>query len=83
MNPVHNSATSKRASEGSEALPSLARRVRMSFFGARVIEGSALLEEAGGVQRGHSYYWSQDKCSGQFPMITFRCIIRCLHRKWA
>ncbi len=37
MNPVHNSATSKRASEGSEALPSLARRVRMSFFGARAI----------------------------------------------
>ena len=28
----------RRASEGSEALPSLARRVRMSFFGARVIE---------------------------------------------
>ena len=27
----------QRASEGSEALPSLARRVRMSFFGARVI----------------------------------------------
>src|SRR5271157_4922689 len=27
----------RRASEGSEALPSLARRVRMSFFGARVI----------------------------------------------
>src|SRR5208283_1133311 len=26
----------RRASEGSEALPSLARRVRMSFFGARV-----------------------------------------------
>ncbi len=29
----------RRASEGSEALPSLARRVRMSFFGARVIAG--------------------------------------------
>src|SRR5271166_2678900 len=28
----------RRASEGSEALPSLARRVRMSFFGARVME---------------------------------------------
>ena len=28
----------RRASEGSEALPSLARRVSMSFFGARVIE---------------------------------------------
>ena len=28
--------TNRRASEGSEALPSLARRVRMSFFGARV-----------------------------------------------
>ena len=28
----------QRASEGSAALPSLARRVRMSFFGARVIE---------------------------------------------
>ena len=28
----------RRASEGSEALPSLARRVRMSFFGARVID---------------------------------------------
>ena len=27
----------RRASEGSEALPSLARRVRMSFYGARVI----------------------------------------------
>src|SRR5271165_1372339 len=27
----------RRASEGSEALPSLARRVSMSFFGARVI----------------------------------------------
>src|SRR5271166_4400219 len=27
----------RRASEGSEALPSLARRVRMSSFGARVI----------------------------------------------
>jgi len=27
----------RRASEGSEVLPSLARRVRMSFFGARVI----------------------------------------------
>ena len=27
----------RRASEGSEALPSLARRVRMSFFGAKVI----------------------------------------------
>jgi len=27
----------RRASEGSEAFPSLARRVRMSFFGARVI----------------------------------------------
>src|SRR5271166_6536510 len=27
----------RRASEGSETLPSLARRVRMSFFGARVI----------------------------------------------
>ena len=30
----------RRASEGSEALPSLARRVRMSFFGARVISRS-------------------------------------------
>ena len=30
------------ASEGSEALPSLARRVRMSFFGARVIERKGL-----------------------------------------
>ena len=29
--------TNPSASEGSEALPSLARRVRMSFFGARVI----------------------------------------------
>jgi hypothetical protein len=29
----------RRASEGSEALPSLARRVSMSFFGARVIPG--------------------------------------------
>ena len=28
----------RRASEGSEALPSLARRVSMSFFGARVIK---------------------------------------------
>ena len=32
----------RRASEGSEALPSLARRVRMSFFGARVIERFSL-----------------------------------------
>ncbi len=31
----------RRASEGSEALPSLARRVRMSFFGARVKWGGA------------------------------------------
>ena len=31
----------RRASEGSEAFPSLARRVRMSFFGARVINKSA------------------------------------------
>ena len=30
----------RRASEGSEALPSLAGRVRMSFFGARVIIAS-------------------------------------------
>ncbi len=29
----------RRASEGSEALPSLARRVSMCFFGAGVIEG--------------------------------------------
>ena len=29
MNPVHNSATSKSASEGSGAFPSLARRVNM------------------------------------------------------
>ncbi len=29
----------RRASEGSEALPSLARRVSMCFFGARVIRG--------------------------------------------
>ena len=33
--PLH--ILTRRASEGSEALPSLARRVRMSFFGARVI----------------------------------------------
>ena len=32
----------RRASEGSEALPSLARRVRMSFFGARVIAAVAV-----------------------------------------
>ena len=32
----------RRASEGSEALPSLARRVSMSFFGARVICASRL-----------------------------------------
>ena len=32
----------RRASEGSEALPSLARRVRMSFFGARVIFSTAM-----------------------------------------
>ena len=32
----------RRASEGSEALPSLARRVRMSFFGARVIDPQVL-----------------------------------------
>jgi hypothetical protein len=32
----------RRASEGSEALPSLARRVRMSFFGARVIRKIAV-----------------------------------------
>src|SRR5208337_5107632 len=31
----------RRASEGSEALPSLARRVRMSFFGARVIPSAS------------------------------------------
>jgi len=24
-----------------------------------------------GVQKGHSYYWSQDRCSGQLPMITY------------
>jgi thioredoxin reductase (NADPH) len=34
----------RRASEGSEALPSLARRVRMSFFGARVITDRAVLQ---------------------------------------
>src|SRR5208337_625896 len=32
----------RRASEGSEALPSLARRVSMSFFGARVISARGL-----------------------------------------
>ena len=34
----------RRASEGSEALPSLARRVRMSFFGARIIQHVAVEE---------------------------------------
>src|SRR5208283_2800340 len=46
-----NSATSKRASEGSEALPSLARRVRMSFFGARVIEAGS----KGGTRAARSF----------------------------
>ena len=36
----------RRASEGSEALPSLARRVSMSFFGARVIATSLCLFKA-------------------------------------
>src|SRR5271166_4910728 len=34
----------RRASEGSEALPSLARRVRMSFFLAGVIEGAHAID---------------------------------------
>ena len=38
MNPVHKHTTLKCASEGSAALPSPARWVRMSFFGARVLE---------------------------------------------
>ncbi len=38
----------RRASEGSEALPSLARRVRMSFFGARVIQDQVFLTVANG-----------------------------------
>ena len=37
----------RRASEGSEALPSLARRVNMSFFGAGVIRsGHCMLARA-------------------------------------
>ena len=35
----------RRASEGSEALPSLARRVSMSFFGARVIITQANVDQ--------------------------------------
>ena len=42
----------RRASEGSEALPSLARRVRMSFFGARVILfGESSEKSAGWIRK--------------------------------
>ncbi len=41
----------RRASEGSEALPSLARRVRMCFFGARVISFSSLDHASGSSAR--------------------------------
>jgi len=59
----------RRASEGSEALPSLARRVRMSFFGARVIinatdgiPGSGyLVEMAQMLRRGNPGGWRIDQ----------------------
>ena len=44
----------RRASEGSEALPSLARRVRMSFFGARVIHAPRAAQVRPRPRRAHA-----------------------------
>ena len=80
----------RRASEGSEALPSLARRVRMSFFGARVI----ILSPRGGG-RGNSRQgrrWCRVARADRDSQVSalgvglrsgapFRCKHRIAHRK--
>ena len=54
----------RRASEGSEALPSLARRVRMSFFGARVILAhSQTIADQGEKNIRHSEFHSSRRAS--------------------
>ena len=66
----------RRASKGSEALPSLARRVRMSFFGARVIGTPTPLGPRVDFRAGSTPRSSRLRTTGGFGTVRSRVQIR-------